>query len=536
MHARYIPLVDMSAKSTCEALVTHWFTHYGMPDKITSDCSAVYMSNLAQNLFQALGIQHITVSPYSPSSNGRVEHLNSHFLKSIRALGKDELNKWPSYLPFIEYAQNVQHSKSLNASPFQVMYCQEPRTIFEAKFVRSNENSTSPEVNEQFAPRVKLMRQLMADNLLQANEQTMKTFNKQKTAKPFTLGDLVWRKSHKKTKGITASHSELYDGPFIIVEKARSDSVNVRLSRLMTGTIDKFLSHVNELKLVQTGRDELESKYRLQPTPETDGTRISNSDSTSTPSSASQAIDDNTRSTAGNATTPTTLDSTLPAPAISCNDANRQPVNVTSRRKALNYRLTNKRTSSTSKRLKIKSTSASDDQYVDVDQQHHTVKRNRTPTPQDTSVAPTPHVQADPDKKTKVLQRDLARQARTIRRDAVKQSSVTAAATHPSTPTAATDRTDSSMQRTPHVHVPPTGKTLRQSPVTQTPGLAQQSKILQRRRAKGKNIKYKVKFEDDSFQWLEPTQIHQTLLSEYNLKRFQKLQEQKKRRTLAFNQ
>ena len=119
------------------------------------------MSNLAQELFTMLGIQHITVSPYSASSNGRVEHMNSHFLKCIRALGKDELNKWPTYLPFIEYAQRIQHSKSLNASPFYVMYYQEARNIFDAKLLRHIETTASPEVNEQYLPRVKMMSRLV---------------------------------------------------------------------------------------------------------------------------------------------------------------------------------------------------------------------------------------------------------------------------------------------------------------------------------------------------------------------------------------
>jgi hypothetical protein len=45
-----------------------------------------------------------------------------------------------------------------------------------------------------------------------------------------------------------------------------------------------------------------------------------------------------------------------------------------------------------------------------------------------------------------------------------------------------------------------------------------------------------VKFADDDFEWLDASKIDQTLLSLYNVQRYQKLQEKKNRKTLNFNQ
>jgi hypothetical protein len=67
-----------------------------------------------------------------------------------------------------------------------------------------------------------------------------------------------------------------------------------------------------------------------------------------------------------------------------------------------------------------------------------------------------------------------------------------------------------------------------------TLGIAPQKIIL--RRKFGKQIKYKVKFADDDFEWLDASKIDQTLLSLYNVQRYQKLQEKKNRKTLNFNQ
>ena len=186
------------------------------------------MSKLAQELFKLLGIQHITVSRYAASSNGRVENLNSHFLKCIRALGKDELSKWPSYLPMIEFAQRIQHSKSLNASPYFTMYCQEPRTIFDAKFLSHMDKDASLAMNEQLLPRVKFMRELMSKNLKNANERTMQCQHKKSKHRPFQIGDRVFRKCHKRIKGVTSSHLPIFEGPFVIIHMDRDMSAKYR--------------------------------------------------------------------------------------------------------------------------------------------------------------------------------------------------------------------------------------------------------------------------------------------------------------------
>jgi hypothetical protein len=517
MNTRFIPVKDTSAKCTCEALVNEYFIHYGIPETLTSDCSSVYMSNLAQELFKMLKIKHVNVSPYSPSSNGRVEALNSHFLKCIRALETEELDKWPSYLPLIEMSHRFQHSKSLNCSPFYALYCQEPRTIFDAKVLQNTSTPAARELNKQFLPRVTLMRKILAENLEQANTKTMETFNKQPTARCFKLGDRVYRKSHKRIKGVTASHTKLFEGPFIIVEMERENSVNVKLANLYSGKVDKYLTHVNQLKIVKDGRDILHEKYRPKPT----GHDISATDkeqpvdkepprdSRPRKSDSQPAADSNhspphgTEQYSGNRPSTDTDQGIIKRPKCE--------------RKAFN-RKKQKGTRANRTRHKKGGLSVSDDAYEDVDQNKPTVGQTKK------QHATNHYTLTDTNKADSKLTRDLERQNRINRREASKQiipsgqpdvHKRTTVTLQDNTKHAETTNTDDSRNRNTSLNSAP-------------------MKIIKRRKF-GKQMKYHVKLGNDDPQWLDASNINQSLLSEYNVKRYQKLQA-KKRRTLNLNQ
>jgi hypothetical protein len=471
-NTRYIAVKDMSAKTTCEAIINHWISHYGIPERIITDCAQTYLSQLTQELFKMLGIKHITVAPYSPNSNGRVEHMNCHFLKCIRSLGPEKLNEWPSFLPMIEFAQRIQFSKALQASPFYVMYCTEARTNFDAKYL-PNQDNLSPTMNDQFLPRVKLMRDVMKKNLDEANYQTMSAQHKKAKVKTLNIGDRVYRKSHQRTKGVTASHTFLFQGPYTVIEKSHPNAQLVRLQDTHTGKIEKFQTHLNQLKRIADGRDYLLQRYE------------SSRRATSTDGSAA---DVNQSRHGGN-------DSDRATPAIPVthtpHDDNRPKLSAARHMPLFN-------TLHRSRKVK----------HLD----------GRKVGGQSRSDAP-PHERADRSKldlkhkehivRTKQSLNDQ-RAERVEKRDKVKQVKANANL----------DKNETKK------HGQIKFKTLNTN--IQTP------KIIQRRKI-GKKVMYKIQLAHTT-EWLSPEQINQTSLSEYNLQRYQKLCEKRKRRTLSLNQ
>ena len=142
-------------------------------------------------------------------------------------------------------------------------------------------------------------------------------------------------------------------------------------------------------------------------------------------------------------------------------------------------------------------------------------------------------------------QRSQDRQARKDRRDCLKQqphgpthsqiqskllvstdvcrkSQDTTVNDHPSTDTNSPDANKASTSKKPQCRGA--------SPTT---GIAPQKII--KRRIFGKQMKYKVQVDND-FEWLEASKIDQSLLSAYNVKRYQQMQAKKNRKTLDFNQ
>ena len=64
-----IPLRSMKADKIVQALV-EFFTRYGLPEVVQSDCGTNFTSKVFQNKMKELGIKHVTSSPYHPQSQG----------------------------------------------------------------------------------------------------------------------------------------------------------------------------------------------------------------------------------------------------------------------------------------------------------------------------------------------------------------------------------------------------------------------------------------------------------------------------------
>ena len=94
------PLRSTESKSVADQLLL-MFTRVGVPEQILTDCGQNFVSRLLKELYQLLGVQSITTTPYYPATDGLVERYNGLIKNMIRRTSKLWHGQWDLALPFL---------------------------------------------------------------------------------------------------------------------------------------------------------------------------------------------------------------------------------------------------------------------------------------------------------------------------------------------------------------------------------------------------------------------------------------------------
>jgi transposase InsO family protein len=81
-----LPLSDTSAAAFAKALTFSWISHFGVPEKITSDRGQQFTSNLWFKLCEMLNISHNQTTAYHPESNSAVKSLSLAVFPRLKQL------------------------------------------------------------------------------------------------------------------------------------------------------------------------------------------------------------------------------------------------------------------------------------------------------------------------------------------------------------------------------------------------------------------------------------------------------------------
>jgi len=114
-----IPTKDISAETTCKALVNHWISRFGCPVTITTDQGRNFESNLFRELTNILGTHRIHSTSYHPQSNGAVERFHRQLKCSIIAHNQP---KWTESLPIVLLGIRSAVKNDINATCAELVY------------------------------------------------------------------------------------------------------------------------------------------------------------------------------------------------------------------------------------------------------------------------------------------------------------------------------------------------------------------------------------------------------------------------------
>ncbi|XP_068209304.1 uncharacterized protein [Palaemon carinicauda] len=244
------PMKKITSKAVFDKLV-EFFSRYGLPRKIQSDCGSKFTSRVFKSKCAELAIQHITSVPYHPESQGVVERFHQTLKCILKKYCYEQGEDWDKGLPFALFAIRNFPNSSTGVAPFELIFGHKvrgPLEIFhELLEVNQRGERTVGEVVSELKSKLAVAWKYAKDNL-SASQATMKTkFDQKCKVRSFESGDLVLVLSTDPDNFLEPR----YKGPWKVLRKL--SEVNYEVEAPGTSRKCKIF-HINRLKSYSSDR------------------------------------------------------------------------------------------------------------------------------------------------------------------------------------------------------------------------------------------------------------------------------------------
>ena len=191
-----VALPGVSTEQVAEALC-RIFSRVGVPRQILSDQGSQFVSEVMQEVYRLLSIQHITSTPYHPQANGLVEKFNGTLKSMIKKLCLERPSDWDRYLEPALFAYREVKQDSLGFSPFELLYgrtVRGPMTILRELWTKDMPNDEVQSTYQyvfDLRNRMEQTCQLVEESLGNAQVKAKKYFDRKARHCKLKVGDKV---------------------------------------------------------------------------------------------------------------------------------------------------------------------------------------------------------------------------------------------------------------------------------------------------------------------------------------------------------
>lgn len=231
-------LADENGANIGKFIFEEILCRWGYVEEIVTDNGKQYISALNW-LSATYGINHIRISGYNSQANGIVERKHFDVRESILKMVHNEVNKWPTVVHSVFWAERVTVKRSTGMSPYQMAHGIEPVLPFdlaEATYltkalqpwmstedlieVRARQLQKRPEDLEAMAQRMKIARMNSVKEFEKRFANTIHDYN-------ITPGTLVLIRNTRIEKELNRKAKPRYLGPMIVVKRGAKGAYTV---------------------------------------------------------------------------------------------------------------------------------------------------------------------------------------------------------------------------------------------------------------------------------------------------------------------
>ena len=115
-----IPIVDITAITVAQALVSEWVSRFGVPSTITTDRGSKFESSLWSALMKLLGTNRLRTTSYHPQTNGLIEMFHRQSKGALRA--QPPSSPWMESLPLVLLGIRTAIKEDLRFSTAELVY------------------------------------------------------------------------------------------------------------------------------------------------------------------------------------------------------------------------------------------------------------------------------------------------------------------------------------------------------------------------------------------------------------------------------
>ena len=212
-----IPVRSIRSPRIVEELIG-FFTKFGMPKVIQSDCGSNFVSKYFQEKMTELGIKHVTSSPYHPESQGIVERFHQTLKSMLKKFCLENETEWDKEIPYVLFAFRSVPGEAVNYSPFQLIFGHSVRGPLDV--VREHWEGENPDLDlltymNELGGKLTKAWDFARENLTKYQGIMKGNFDKKATLRKFDVGDEVLVLLPSPGHPLKASFS----GPWVIEKK-----------------------------------------------------------------------------------------------------------------------------------------------------------------------------------------------------------------------------------------------------------------------------------------------------------------------------